>query len=120
MTITSIPAALADAEGVKVTGAVEWSLAEEYANVELTSTGAQTATLKVNEGASGEITVVATKDGKQAEKKIQLTTSSNVVAFSKSTSSITIPFMGQDAVTADFEAETRDGSGTPITGGTIT
>ena len=115
-----LSAALADAEGVKVTGAVEWSLAEEYANVELTSTGAQTATLKVNEGASGEITVVATKDGKQAEKKIQLTTSSNVVAFSKSTSSITIPFMGQDAVTADFEAETRDGSGAPITGGTIT
>ncbi|MGN1115774.1 MAG: hypothetical protein ACI4TH_04335, partial [Candidatus Ornithomonoglobus sp.] len=115
-----LSAALADADGLKITGAVDWSLAEEYANVELTSTGAQTATLTVNEGASGAITVTATKDGKQAEKTIQLTTSSNVVAFTKSASSITIPFTGEEDVVADFEAETRDGSGTPIEGGAIT
>ena len=61
-----LSAALADEDGTKITGAVNWSLADEYANVELTSTGAQTAVLKVSPGASGEIEVVASKDGKQA------------------------------------------------------
>jgi hypothetical protein len=115
-----LSAALADNDGLKITGAVEWSLADEYANVEIASTGAQTAVLTVNPGASGEITVVATKDGKQAEKTIQLTTSSNVVAFTKSTSSITIPFTGEDTVVNEFAAETRDGSGAVIDGGSIT
>ena len=115
-----LSAALADEDGTKITGAVNWSLADEYANVELTSTGAQTAVLKVSPGASGEIEVVASKDGKQASKKIQLTTSANVVAFTKSASSLTIPFTGEDAVTADFTAETRNGNGETIDGGTIT
>ncbi len=113
-------AVLTSNSGVTMTGAVEWSLAEDYANVELVSTGAQTATLTIYEGASGTITVIATKDGKQGEKTIQLTTSSNVVAFSESASSITIPFTGQDAVVANFVAVTRNGEGEEIDGGAIT
>lgn len=113
-------AVLMSNSGVVMTGSVEWSLAEEYANVELVSTGAQTARLIVNEGASGTITVIATKDGKQGAASVKLTTSSNVVAFTKSTSSITIPFTGEAAVVGNFVAVTRDGNGNDINGGTIT
>ncbi len=113
-------AVLTSTEGIKMTGAVEWSLADEYANVEIASTGAQTATLTISEGASGTVTVVATKDGKVAEKEIQLTTSGNVVAFTESTSSITIPFAGEEAFVKNFVAVTRSGDGKEIEGGTIT
>ncbi len=107
-------------DGIKITGAPTWSLAEEYANVELTSSG-QAATLTVKAGASGAVTVVATKDGIQAEKVIRLTTSGNVVAFTKSISSVTIPFAGEEPVVYQFAAETRSGSGEPIEeGGAIT
>ena len=114
-----LSANLTSAEGVKMTGAVTWSLAEDYANVEIEPTGAQTALLKVQAGASGAVTVVATKDSTQAEKVIQLTTSSNVVAFTQSTSSVTIPFAGEAAVVSRFRAETRNGSGNVIDGGAI-
>ena len=116
----SLSAAVTSTEGIKMTGAVQWSLADEYANVELETTGAQTATLKISEGASGAVTVIASKDGKRAEREIMLTTSSNVVAFKKSSSSITIPFSGEQAVTAEFSAETRDKDGNSIDGGAIT
>lgn len=118
--VVDLSATLTSTEGIKMTGAVQWTLAEEYANVEIESTGAQTAALKISEGASGSVVVIASKDGKQAEKEIMLTTSSNVVAFAKSTSSITIPFAGEQAVKADFTAETRDKDGKPIDGGVIT
>lgn len=114
-----LSAILTSTEGVKMTGAVAWSLADEYADVEIASTGAQTAELTIEAGASGTVTVVATKDGKQAEKVIQLTTSSNVVAFTQSTSSVTIPFAGEAAVVSSFVALTRDGSGNVIEGGNI-
>ncbi len=113
-------AILTSNSGVQMTGEVAWSLAEEYANVELLATGAQTATLTISEGASGTVTVIATKDGKQGEITIQLTTSSNVVAFKQSTSSITIPFTGEDAFVGNFVAVTRDGNGNEIDGGAIT
>lgn len=100
-----------DVDGLKMTSDVTWSLADEYANVELETTGAQTATLKVSAGAAGEVTVMAAKDGKIAQKTITLTTSSDVVAFNKSTSSITIPFTGEDAVVAEYSAVTRDKDG---------
>lgn len=119
-TVIEFSAALTGTDGIKMTGAVQWSLAEEYANVELVSTGAQTADLKVSAGASGSITVVAAKDGQRAKKTIQLTTSSNVVAFKESTPSVTIPFMGEASVTTSFTAETRNGSGDVVEGGTIT
>ena len=115
-----LSAVLTSNEGVKMTGAVVWSLAEEYANVELAATGAQTATLTINEGASGAVTVVATKDGKQDTKTIQLTTSSNTVSFSQSTSSVTIPFTGEAAVVNSFVAVTLNGEGETIDGGAIT
>ncbi len=114
-----LSAILTSTEGIKMTGAVDWSLAEEYANVAVQPTGAQTAILTIEAGASGMITVVATKDGKQAEKVIRLTTSSNVVAFTQSTSSITIPFAGEKAVEYQFTAQTRDGLGNEIDGGQI-
>lgn len=116
----ALSAVLKDAGGLEMTGAVEWSLAEDYAGVELTATGSQTATLTISEGASGAITIVATKDGKQGEKTIQLTTSSNVVSFSQSTSSITIPFAGEDAFVCNFKAVTLSGEGEQIDGGAIT
>lgn len=115
-----LSASLADASGLKITGVVDWSLADEYANVEIASTGAQTATLTVSKGASGSITVIATKDGNQAETEIQLTTSSNVVAFTKQTSSITIPFDGEETIVAEYAAETRKEDGSAIEGGAIT
>ncbi len=115
-----LSAVMTSKEGVKMTGAVDWSLAEEYTNVEIVATGAQTATLTISEGASGTIIVVATKDGVQAECTIQLTTSSNVVSFTQSASSITIPFAGEEDFVANYSAVTRDGSGAVIDGGAIT
>ncbi len=115
-----LSATVTSTDGIKMTGAVQWSLEEEYANVELETTGAQTANLKIGAGASGTVVVVASKDGKQGRKEIQLTTSSNVVAFKKSTSSVTIPFAGEEALKLDYTAETRDKDGKPIDGGAIT
>lgn len=116
-----LSAVVTSTEGVRMTGAVTWSLEEEYANVELVTTGPQTAKLKIGAGAApGTVIVIASKDGKSAEAEVMLTTSSDVVAFSKSTSSITIPFIGEQAVTATFTAETRDKDGKPIDGGAIT
>ena len=106
-----LSATVTSTDGIKMTGAVQWSLEEEYANVELETTGAQTANLKIGAGASGTVVVVASKDGKQGRKEIQLTTSSNVVAFKKSTSSVTIPFAGEEALKLDYTAETRDKDG---------
>lgn len=93
------------ADGLKLTGAVEWSLAEEYDGVELVK-GTQTATLKISENASGTIKVIATMGGKNAEKEITVTTSKNRVAFTSKASSITIPFAGNEAVTAEYLADT--------------
>ncbi len=115
-----LAASLLSTEGIKMTGAVTWMLAEDYPNVEIESTEAQKAVLKVSEGASGTVMVVAAKDGKQAEKEIRLTTSSNVVSFKRSASSITIPFEGSEAVVNKYEAVTLDKDGNEINGGTIT
>ncbi|MBQ2663171.1 MAG: InlB B-repeat-containing protein, partial [Clostridia bacterium] len=93
------------ADGIKLTGAVEWSLDEEYEGVELVK-GTQTATLKVSNGASGSVVVSATLGGKTATKTITLTTSKDIVAFKTKSSSITIPFAGGESATADFKADT--------------
>lgn len=110
-----LTANLTSETGVKVTGEVNWSLSDEYAGVELVSTGTQTAQLKVSAGAAGTVTVVAAKDGKTAEKEILLTTSANVVAFTKSVSSIDIPFEGEESKVCEFKAETRNKDGLVIT-----
>ncbi|MCH5209765.1 MAG: hypothetical protein J1F01_02250 [Oscillospiraceae bacterium] len=93
------------ADGMNLTGAVEWSLAEEYDGVELVK-GTQTATLKISENASGTIKVTASMSGKSAEKEITITSSKNRVAFTTKTSSITIPFEGSPAATGEFLADT--------------
>jgi len=115
-----LAASLLSTEGIKMTGTVTWMLAEDYPNVEIVSNGAQSATLKVDAGASGTVTVIAAKDGKQAEKEIQLTTSNNAVSFKKSPSSITIPFAGEEAAENRYEAVTLDKEGNEIEGGAIT
>lgn len=107
-------------DGVKVTGAVTWSLADEYAGVELVPTGAQTAELRVSAGASGSVEVTAVRDGVSASKTVQLTTSSDVVSFTDSTSSITIPFEGEESIVENFEAVTLDKDGNVVEGKTIT
>ncbi len=93
------------ADGIKLTGAVEWSLAQEYQGVTLEK-GTQTATLKVENGAAGTVDVIATMGGKSVTKTITLTNSSNVVSFVQSQSSITIPFSNAEAVTATYKADT--------------
>ncbi len=116
-----VSAALATADGLKVTGAVEWSLEEDCEIAEIVSTGPQTAKLNVSAGDyAGTITVVATMGDKRATKEIVLTTSSDVVAFAKSTASITIPFDGEENIEAQFTAETRNSDGEVIDGGAIT
>ncbi len=116
----SFSAAVTSTDGLKMTGPVTWELADEYANVELETTGAQTAQLKVSAGASGTVTVVASKDGKRAEKTIQLTTSTDAVSFTQSASSISIPFAGEDPAVTTYTAVTLDKDGNEIDGGTIT
>lgn len=106
-------------DGIKVTGAVNWSLANEYAGVELVPTGAQTAELRVSAGASGTVEVTAIRDGVSASKSVQLTTSSDVVSFTQSTSSITIPFEGEEAVVSNFNAVTLDKDGNVVESKTI-
>lgn len=93
------------ADGFDLTGAVEWNLAEEYDGIELVK-GTQTATLKVTDGASGTIKVTASMSGKTAEKEITVTSSKDRVAFTTKASSITIPFDGNPAATAEYLADT--------------
>lgn len=93
------------ADGFKLTGAVTWSLAQEYQGVELVA-GVQSAILKVSNGAAGTVDVIATIGGKSSTKTINLVNSSNVVAFKKSSSSITIPFSDAEDVVAEYQADT--------------
>ena len=57
---------------------------------------------------------------KRVEKEISLSTTGNAIAFTKSSSSITIPFEGSDAVTGNFAAEVRDKAGQPVEGANVT
>lgn len=110
----------AEDENVPISGEVAWSLGDEYADVTIEKTGAQAATLKVGQNApAGEIEVKAVCGAGTDAKKIMLTSSADSVAFTKSKSSITIPFEGEEAQTAEFAAETRDKDGNPKAG-TIT
>lgn len=101
----SLSANCKTADGIKLTGAVDWSLAQEYQGVTLEK-GVQTAVLKVQNGAAGTVQVNATMGGKSATKTITLTNSSNVVSFKQSKTSITIPFENEENATAVFKADT--------------
>lgn len=110
-----LTAILTDTDGYDMTGTVLWSLDDEYTGVEINSTGAQTAELKIDEtAAAGDITVVASYGTMRYEKTITLSTSGNSIAFTSSTSSITIPFDGEADVTASFAAEARNKEGSVI------
>ncbi len=114
-TTAELTAVLTDTDGYNMTGAVTWSLEEEYAGVSIDSTGNQTATLTVtDEAGSGTITVLATYGTTTASKEITLSTSGNSIAFTSSSSSLTIPFSGEDDVTQTYAAELRDKDGNAI------
>ena len=115
-----LTATIGSNDGSTLTGVITWSLADEYANVEIASTGDQTARLTVKEGAAGKVTVVATMGSVRKEFVVTLTTTSDVVSFTKSTSSITIPFTGEESVSYDFKAVTLSNTGDVIDGGTMT
>ena len=107
-----LTAIVKDTDGYNISGAVTWSLADEYTGVSIASKDAQTATLTVtDEAAAGTVTVVATYGSKRVEKEISLSTTGNAIAFTKSSSSITIPFEGSEDVTGNFTAEVRDKAG---------
>ena len=113
-----LSAEMLTADGLTATGDVTWSFQDgEVANAKIEKTGPQTATLTVSNGAaSGDVVVIASKDGAQTQKTIKFITSANNVAFTKSASSITIPFSGEDDAVAEFAAETRTGDGVPVGG----
>ncbi|MCH5184853.1 MAG: hypothetical protein J1F64_01880 [Oscillospiraceae bacterium] len=113
-----LSAEMMTADGLEATGEVTWSFEDgEVANALIESTGPQTATLTVSQGAaSGDVVIVATRGAAQAKKTIRFITSANNVAFTKSVSSVTIPFDGEDDVVNEFKAETRTGNGDPIEG----
>lgn len=116
-----LTAIVKDTDGYNISGAVTWSLADEYTGVSIASKDAQAATLTVtDEAAAGTVTVVATYGSKRVEKEISLSTTGNAIAFTKSSSSITIPFEGSDAVTGNFAAEVRDKAGQPVEGANVT
>lgn len=116
-----LTAIVKDTDGYNISGAVAWSLADEYTGVSIASKDAQTATLTVtDEAAAGTVTVVATYGSKRVEKEISLSTTGNAIAFTKSSSSITIPFEGSDAATGNFAAEVRDKAGQPVDGANVT
>lgn len=116
-----LTAIVKDTDGYNISGAVTWSLADEYTGVSIASKDAQTATLTVtDEAAAGTVTVVATYGSKRVEKEISLSTTGNAIAFTKSSSSITIPFEGSEDVTGNFAAEVRDKAGHAVDGANVT
>ena len=65
-----LTAIVKDTDGYNISGAVTWSLADEYTGVSIASKDAQTATLTVtDEAAAGTVTVVATYGSKRVEKR---------------------------------------------------
>lgn len=114
-TTEELTAVMTDVDGYTMTGVIDWSLADEYTGVEIKSTGAQTAELTIGEtAAAGDITIVASNGSTRVEKTVTLSTSGNSIAFTSSTTSMTIPFEGEPAVTASFAAEARNKDGEPI------
>ncbi|MBQ8301765.1 MAG: hypothetical protein IJX57_07395, partial [Clostridia bacterium] len=120
-TEVSLAGILKDTDGFAMTGALTWSLDEEYAGVSIVNDGAQGAKLSVtNEAGAGTITVVATYGSARAEKQLTLSTTGNAIAFTNFNSSLTIPFAGEENVTATFAAEARNKDGVKIEGSAVT
>lgn len=103
-------------EGLEMSGDVEWSL-ENYSGdaIVIEKTGTQTAVLKASPGAgSGDLTIVAKSGGAQATKTIRRISSSNNVSFTTGSTSITIPFTGEEDVVSQYVATTMTGDGEPV------
>ncbi len=100
----TLAASALDSDGNRIFGDIAWSLDGEPENVELIPNG-QSATLRISAGAAGIVTVNAAKDGVTVQKTITLSTSKEAVSI-YGDGSITIPFDGEDAVTAQYSAAT--------------
>ena len=107
----NLSAIMKDTDGYTMSGKVTWSLGDEYAGVSIDENGVLSVT---NEAGSGVITVVAAYGSMRSEKEISLSTTGNTVVFTKTASSITIPFEGEDSVEGEFAAEARDKDGVSI------
>lgn len=98
-------------EGFGITGDVTWEIDTDDEMIELEEDG-QSATLYVAEGApAGTVTVTARYGSSSVEKQINLTTTGNSITSKASATSLTIPFAGGEAVSAEFEAYTVDKDG---------
>lgn len=107
-----LAAIVTDLNGFDVTGEVTWEIDTDDETIVLGVTDSQNATLTVSKGApAGAVTITARCGTVSVDKTIMLTTTGNSINFAKSTSSMTIPFSGEDAVTAEFEAYTVNKSG---------
>lgn len=103
-------------EGLEMSGDVEWSL-ENYSGeaIVIEKTGTQTAVLKASPGAgSGDLTIVAKAAGAETRKTIRRISSSNNVSFISGSTSITIPFAGEEDVVDHYVATTMTGDGEPV------
>lgn len=110
-----LTAILTSTEGFPMSSEVTWEMDSTDENIVLEKTGAQTAKLSVSAGApAGAVTITARCGSSYVEKTINLTTTGNSITFTKSASSMTIPFTGEEAVTAEFAACTinKDGEET--------
>lgn len=115
-TKTSYKATVKDSEGNVIPTSPTWSLAEAYNGVEINE---NTGELTVSNGAGGNIVIVASAGAARAELPVLLTTSSNVVTISGS-SSITIPFSGEADVVEKYTAQTLDKDQKPVADDVIT
>lgn len=113
--VMDLTAVIKDTDGFEVTGNVTWDIDVDDEAVTLEETGAQKAKLTISKGApAGAVTITARKGSASVEKVINLTTTGNTITFTKSTASLTIPFTGEEAVSADFEAQTTDKDGNKV------
>ncbi len=108
-----LTAAVTSIDGIAMTSGVEWSInPSDDDAISIESTGAQSATLTVKEGAPGGPVEVTAKCGTvSVTTTITLTTTGNSISVTQQTPSITIPFTGEPDVTAVYAAKTVDKDG---------
>ena len=110
-------AVLATAEGFEITGPVTWELDtdDDTIQIEVDKDDSHKAKLIVKEGApAGAVTITVRSGSSSVSKEINLTTSGNSIAVTAPVTSLTIPFSGEDAVSATFSAKTVDKNGADV------
>ena len=104
-------------EGFEITGDVNWAIDSEDSNIILTpdKDDSHKATLTVKDGApAGTVTVTASCGAASGAHEVGLTSSGNSIATTATTTSLTIPFAGEEAVDATFSAKTVDKDGADV------